>query len=92
MAVLRDVALILLALEGAILTLVAVAVLALLNYGLIRFRWWHTLPRWFGVVWRYLTLGQGVVERLCRAAVAPILAIGSARAALAGVIRRREPL
>ena len=90
MASLRDIALILLALEGALFTLAAVAVLAVINYGLIRFRWWHALPRWFARVREYLALGQGIVERLCRAAVAPILAVASARAALAGAVRRRE--
>lgn len=87
MSVLRDVALILLAVEGAILTLAVLAMLGLVNYGLFRFRWWRTLPRWFARARDYVYLGQGVVERGCRAMVAPIFALASARARLSGALR-----
>ncbi|HEC33498.1 MAG TPA: hypothetical protein ENI37_02140 [Chloroflexi bacterium] len=87
MSVLRDVALVILALEGVVLTLAALAMLAAINYGLLRFRWWHTVPRWLAVVWGYLALAQRIVERVCRAVVSPILAVARAWAALSGVVR-----
>ncbi|HID83554.1 MAG TPA: hypothetical protein EYH30_02560 [Anaerolineales bacterium] len=86
MPVLRDIALVLLALEGAILTLMVLAVLAAISYGLLRFRWWHTIPRWFAVVRGYLALTQRIVERVCQAAVAPIFRVATTRAALSGIL------
>ncbi len=88
MYVLRDIALILLAIEGAVFTLVALAALAVINYGLFRFRWWHTIPGWFAVGRHYLLLGQQIVERVCRAARAPIVAVATTKAGIAGGARR----
>ena len=65
MFVLRDIALIILALEGALFTVAILAVLGLINYGLIRFRWWHQIPRWFAIGRDYLGLGKHYIERAC---------------------------
>jgi hypothetical protein len=86
-SVLRDVALILLALDGAVLTLAALVVLAMINYGLVRFRWWHTIPGWFAIGRHYLALGQSVVERVCRAVAAPIFVVKGSQAGLAAGTR-----
>jgi hypothetical protein len=75
MSVLRDVSLILLALEGAAFTLVILALLGAINYGLIRFRWWHTIPGWFALAWGYLRRGQQIIGRICRLLTAPIFAV-----------------
>lgn len=88
MSTLRDVALIILALEGAVFTLIALALLAGANYGLFRSRWWHKLPRWFALVREYLDLGQGVVERVSRAIVSPVLKAETSRATLSAWIHR----
>jgi len=86
-SVLRDLSLILLALEWAVFTLVVLAALAAINYGLFRLRWWHTLPRQFALARGYLDAARRVLERMCRAAAAPIFAVGAARAALSGAVR-----
>ena len=83
MSILRDISLILLALEGIALTLVFVLILGAINYGLFRFRWWSTLPRWFTLATNYLHLGQRVIERVCRVTVAPIVAVSMTWAGLA---------
>ncbi len=90
MGILRDLALILLALEAAVGSLVAVALLVAVHYGLYRSRWWRVLPRWLLVVRQYLLLGQRGVERISRRAAAPILAVASARAALTSMLRPRR--
>ncbi len=90
MGVLRDLALILLAVEAAFGALVGVALGAAVNYGLYRSRWWRALPRWFLQARGVLSLGQQAVERACRRAAMPIIAASSARAALAGMLTRRK--
>jgi len=87
MSILRDVSLILLALEGVVFTLLALAALAAINYGLVRFRWWHTIPRWFGLLRGYLAIGQRWVEQACRIAVTPIMTVAAAVAAVSGGAR-----
>lgn len=91
MSVLRDAALILLALEGAVVALAGLAVLGVINYGLLRSRWWHVLPGWFATAQRALLLGRRVIKRVCRGIAAPFFAIGAIRAnldALAGGLLR----
>ncbi len=90
MRILRDLALILLAIEAALGALVGVALGAAVNYGLYRSRWWRVLPRWFLQARGFLSLGQQVVERACQRAAAPVFAASSARAALAGMLARRK--
>jgi len=74
---LRDLALILLALEAALGALVVLAVVGAINYALFYFRWWETLPRWFATARGYLRLGRQAVEKGARAVVAPIFALES---------------
>lgn len=94
MSTLRDLSLILLALEGAVLTLAVLAILAAANYLLFRARWWRVLPRWFAIVRAYFYLGQQIVARVCRALLAPIFAIRAAGAAASAGARhlRRQAL
>jgi len=86
LGVLRDLALILLALEAALGVLVGVALGAAVNYGLYRSRWWRVLPRYFLLARGYLRRGQQGVERVCRRATAPIFAASAARAALSRML------
>ncbi len=90
MGVLRDLALILLAIEAALGALVGVALGAAVNYGLYRSRWWRVLPRWFLRARRFLLSVQQGVEQICRRATAPIFTLSSARAALARMKRARH--
>lgn len=90
MEILRDLALILLAMEAALGALLGVALGAAVNYGLYRSRWWRVLPRWFLQARRYLVLGQQGVDRVCRRAAAPIFRLSAARVALAGMLVHRS--
>ena len=85
MPVLRDISLIVLALGSAAIVLAALALLAVINYGLFRARWWSLLPHWFRVARGYLAVGQYFVERVCRAIVSPFLLIAQAQAYLRGL-------
>lgn len=80
MFVLRDIALIILALEAALFTVLILAVLGLINYGLIRFRWWHEIPRWFAIGRGYLGLGKHYIERACEAVQKPVFAVSTTAA------------
>lgn len=91
MSVLRDVAVIILALEGAVFTLVVVSLLAVINYGLFRFRWWHRAATWLTLARRYLGVGQRAVERVCRTAVSPLMIVSATKAGLAGGVRGLLP-
>ena len=88
MSTLRDVALIILALEGAVVTLIVLALLTGANYGLFRSRWWHRLPRWFAQVRGYLELGRSAMERTSRAIVSPVFLVETTRATFSGWIHR----
>ncbi|MBC7226991.1 MAG: hypothetical protein H5T61_07130 [Thermoflexales bacterium] len=90
MSILRDLALILLAIEAALGALAGVALGVAINYGLYRSRWWRVLPRWFLQARRTLVLAQHGVERVCRRMAAPVFAASAARAALAGMLSRRR--
>lgn len=95
MSVLRDAALILLALEGAVVALAILAVLGMVNYGLLRSRWWHVLSRWFTAAQRVLLLGRRIVARVCQGIAAPFFAIGAIQANLGvlagGLLRQDRP-
>ncbi len=88
MAVLRDISLILLILEATVLTLAVLLVFAAINYLLIRSRWWHVIPTYFALARGYLAQGQQIVERACRALIAPVLAVSGATAGLQDAARR----
>lgn len=90
MGILRDLALILLAMEVALGALLGVALGAAVNYGLYRSRWWRVFPRWLLQARRYLMLGQQGVDRACRRVAAPIFKLSAARAALAGMLVHRK--
>jgi hypothetical protein len=85
MAVIRDIALIILTLEGVAFALIFLALLAVINYGLFRFRWWHAIPYYFSIAWEYLTIGLQFVERVCAAIVTPIYALARIQATLTGM-------
>lgn len=82
MSALRDSALILLALEGAIVALLVVGLLGVINYALLRSRWWHFIPQAFARVKEFLYLMDSFVERACRLAVSPIFAVSTRLAKL----------
>lgn len=87
MPILRDLAMILLALEAAVLTLAVLATLALVNYGLFRSRWWQAIPCYFSVARRYLTIGIYIVRRICQLVTAPIFALARLQATVSGMAR-----
>lgn len=88
MFVLRDIALIILVVEGIAITLLFLAVLGLINYGLFRFRWWHKLPYYFSIGRVYLSIGQHYVERACEIARSPVVAVATTTAGVTGGARR----
>ena len=77
MAVLRDLALILLACEAFVIALMPLTLLGALVYGL----WWlqrhENLPSWLQIARAYLGLGQSYVESAMRVVVKPILVVQS---------------
>jgi len=77
MAVIRDLSLILLAVEAFVLALVPLALLGGLAYA----TWWlrrhENLPRWLELAQAYLTLGQTYVEVAMRTVANPILQVHS---------------
>ena len=90
MGTLRDLALILLALETALGTLVVLALMAAINYALFYFRWWEVLPRWFAIARGYLLRGQRAVESGSRVVASPVFTLVSTWAgvrAVAGSLR-----
>lgn len=87
MSVLRDLAMILLALEAAVAVLAVLAALALVNYGLFYVRWWHTIPHYFSVAWKYLNAGIYYVKRTCQIIAAPVFAVARFQSTLVGMVR-----
>ncbi len=93
MGTLRDLALILLALEAALGALVALALMGAVNYAFFHFRWWETLPRWFAIARGYLRRGRQAVEAGSRAVAAPIFTLEATWAGVKGaakVLRSRQ--
>jgi hypothetical protein len=86
-SVLRDIALILLALEATVLLLVAAALALAVDYMLLRLRWWHVLPRWFIRVRGSVYAIQRAVGRGCRRIAGPLISVATARATLYGWVR-----
>jgi hypothetical protein len=77
MAVIRDLSLILLAVEAFVLALVPLVLLGGLAYA----TWWlrrhENLPRWLMLAQSYLTQGQNYVKVAMRAVAAPVLQVHS---------------
>jgi hypothetical protein len=84
MAVIRDLALILLAIEAFVIALVPLALVGALVYGMGWLLRRDHLPAWIKVVQAYLALGLAYVELAMAAIVKPILAIHSVLARVQG--------
>jgi len=84
MPTLRDLSLILLAVEACALALVPLALLGGLVYGL----WWlhrhENLPSWLQLAQAYLSLARAYVELAMRAVIRPLLLIHSFLATVQG--------
>ena len=84
MIVVRDLSLILLALEAFVLALVPLVLFGGLVYGL----WWlrrrENLPSWLRLAQAYLALGRAYVELAMRVVVRPILLVHSILATVRG--------
>lgn len=93
MAVLRDVALIVLALQGALCALIPVAVLAAVHYGLYRSRWWQRVPRLLARADALLLLLRERVEGGARSVSAPLFRLSEGVAAARAMLglRRQRP-
>jgi hypothetical protein len=84
MNLLRDLSLILLAVEAFILALVPLALFGALVYGLWQLLKHENLPSWFKIAQAYLELGRAYVELAMAAIVRPILVLNSALATVQG--------
>jgi hypothetical protein len=80
MAVLRDLSIILIAIEAFFLALAPVVVLGALIYGLGWLQRHENLPRWLKVARAYESLGQAYVELAMAYVVRPLVFIHSATA------------
>lgn len=84
MTILRDISLILLAVEAFVLTTVPLVLFGGLVYGL----WWlqrhDNLPSWLGLARAYLALGRAYVELAMAAVVRPLLLVHSILSAVLG--------
>jgi len=77
MAIIRDLALILLALEAFVVALIPLALVGVLVYGAGWLLRRDHLPAWLKVAQAYLALGRAYVELAMAAIVKPILVIHS---------------
>lgn len=84
MTSLRDLSLILLAVEALVLALVPLALLGGAVYGLWRLQRHENLPCWLKMAQEYLALGRAYVELAMRAVVRPILLAHSILATVQG--------
>lgn len=84
MATLRDLSIILLAIEAFVVALAPLALFGGLVYGL----WWlqrhENLPTWLQVARAYLALGRAYVELAMRTVIRPILVVHSVLATVQG--------
>ncbi len=80
MGVLRDIALILLAIEAFALALIPLALLGGLVYGLAWLQRRENLPSWLKLAQAYVSLGQGYAHWLMALIVRPILWLHEATA------------
>lgn len=91
MSVLRDIALILLMLQGFLCALIPVAILAAVNYGLYRSRWWRGLPRFLARAYDFVLRVRERVNAGARAAATPVFFFSQSVAALRGVLGIQRP-
>ena len=84
MAVLRDLSIILLAVEAFVLAMVPLTLLGGLVYGLWWLRRHENLPSWLHLAQTYLNLGRSYVELAMAAVVRPILFVNSVVQAIQG--------
>ena len=86
MATLRNLSLILLAVEAFVMVLIPLVLLGGLVYG----TWWlrrhENLPSWLKLAQAYLDLGRAYVELAASAVVRPILAVHSFLAKVQGLL------
>jgi hypothetical protein len=82
MAVVRDIAVILLAVEAFVLALVPLALLGGLVYGLAWLQRRDNLPSWLRLGQAYVSLGQGYVHWLMALLVRPVFWLHQAAATL----------
>jgi len=88
MTVLRDLSLILLAVEAFVMALVPLALLGGLVYGLWQLQRHENLPSWLRLAQAYLALGLAYVELAMSAVVRPILWVHSTLATVQGWLGR----
>jgi hypothetical protein len=84
MSWLRDLCLIVLAVEAFVLALVPLLLLGGLVYGLLRLQRHENLPTWLQLAQAYLALAQAYVELAMRTVLRPILWIHSVLATVQG--------
>jgi hypothetical protein len=84
MVTLRDLSIILLAVEAFVVALVALALLGGVVYALWQLHRHQNLPSWLKLAQAYLALGQAYVELVTRAVVRPILQVHSFLATVQG--------
>lgn len=85
--VVRDVSVILLAIEVFIMGLIPLAILGALVYGVWRLRRHQNLPTWLRTARSYLMVGKHYVERAMGIAARPVLVGHSASAGLRAWVR-----
>nr|HID13134.1 hypothetical protein [Anaerolineae bacterium] len=92
MTPLRDLSLIIIAVEALVLALAPLVLLGGGAYGLWYLQRHENLPSWLKVTQDYLALGRAYVERAMRATVRPILLVNSilatVRAWLGAVVKQ----
>jgi hypothetical protein len=84
MAVLRDIAIIIIAVEMFVFALVPITLVGALVYGAWLLRKHENLPSWLKLAQAYLALGLGYVQLAMAIIVRPILMINSAVATVRG--------
>jgi len=87
MSVLRDISIILLAVESFVFALVPLALFGGLVYGLWWLRRHENLPSWLKTVRAYFDQARDVVEKAMSAVVRPIYAIHSGVATIQGWLK-----
>jgi hypothetical protein len=90
MSIVRDISLILLAIEAFVLALVPLILFGGLAYGLWWLRRHERLPSWLKLAQAYLDLGRAYVELAMAAVVRPVFMIHSALSTIQGWFRALE--
>ena len=84
MGLLRDLSLILLAVEAFAIGLALLALLGGAVYGLLQLQRHENLPSWLRVAQAYMALGRAYVELAMRTVIRPILLVHSVLATVQG--------